>query len=302
MSLRALKKPAAVDKRLKCLFYGTAGSGKTTAAIQFPQPVLVDTEGGAENDQYVKLLDAAGGAYLGPRDGAMDYDVLLKLVTDLLSQKHEYRTLVIDPLTVLYNEMVDRSAEKEGTEFGRHKVEPDRKIKRLLLMLTRLDMNVIITSHAKPQWVRAKDAKGKDTAVQEGNTFDCYGRLDYLFDLVIEVGKRGRERIGTVKKTRIEAFPEGEVFPFNYGEFARRYGADRLEKQAAAVELATEAQQAEVKHLVTLLHIPAETVQKWFDKAGAEAWAEMPAEATSKCIEFLKSQISLSAANAASKE
>jgi GTPase SAR1 family protein len=60
MALRAIK-PKAVEKRLKALFYGSAGVGKTTASIQFPRPYLIDTEKGAENDQYVKMLEKTGG-------------------------------------------------------------------------------------------------------------------------------------------------------------------------------------------------------------------------------------------------
>ena len=52
MALRG-KKPEAVEKRMKALFFGPAGVGKTTAAIQFPAPYLIDTDRGAENDQYV---------------------------------------------------------------------------------------------------------------------------------------------------------------------------------------------------------------------------------------------------------
>src|SRR5690606_26555919 len=102
----------------------------------------------------------------------------------LLSERHDFKTLVIDPLTIVYNDLLDKAAEEVGTDFGKHKGPADRKIKHLLNLLLRLDMNVIITSHAKPNWVRAKDAKGKDTVIQEGITFDCYGKLDYLFDLV----------------------------------------------------------------------------------------------------------------------
>ena len=43
MALRA-KKPETVEKRLKALFYGAAGVGKTTAAIQLSSPYLIDTE------------------------------------------------------------------------------------------------------------------------------------------------------------------------------------------------------------------------------------------------------------------
>ena len=56
MTLRG-KKPESVEKRLKLLMYGTAGVGKTTAAISFPAPYLIDTERGAENDQYIEILD-----------------------------------------------------------------------------------------------------------------------------------------------------------------------------------------------------------------------------------------------------
>jgi len=285
------KAPEETTKRLKCLFYGTAGSGKTTAAIQFPKPYLIDTEGGAENAEYVAKLRAAGGSYLGPREGATDFDVLLEQVTALLSEKHDYRTLIIDPLTVVYNEMLERSADKVGTDYGKHKAEPDRKIKHLLTLLTRVDMNVIITSHAKPNWVRAKDAKGKETVISEGNTFDCYGRLDYLFDLVIEVGKRGKDRVGTVRKTRIAAFPEGEVFPFNYSEMADRYGAVTIEAEAKPESLATPDQIAEAERLVKLLNIQPDMTDKWFAKAQAESWVEMPADTIGKCIEYMRKQI-----------
>jgi GTPase SAR1 family protein len=54
--LRA-KKPTTIQKRFKALFYGAAGAGKTTAAIQFPRPYLIDTERGCENDSYTKLLE-----------------------------------------------------------------------------------------------------------------------------------------------------------------------------------------------------------------------------------------------------
>ena len=38
MALRG-KKPEAIQKRLKALFFGLPGVGKTTAAIQFPRPL-----------------------------------------------------------------------------------------------------------------------------------------------------------------------------------------------------------------------------------------------------------------------
>jgi hypothetical protein len=285
MALRGVK-PKAVEKRLKALFFGGAGVGKTTAAIQFPQPYLIDTERGAENDQYVKLLEAAGGAYFF----TTDFDEMVKEITSLLTEKHEFRSVIIDPMTVLYNDLCDKAAKSlatkedpEGMAFGRHKAKADRQIKHLLNLLLRLDMNVIITSHMKKRWGAGM--------VELGNTFDCYAKLDYLFDLVFEIQKRGKERVGIVQKTRIEAFPEGETFPFNYDEIANRYGRNILERAATVQSLATPQQVTEMKRLVELLKVPQDLQDKWLDKAQAETFAEMPTEAIKACIDHLNKQV-----------
>lgn len=278
MALRA-KKPEAIQKRLKALFYGGAGVGKTTAAIQFPAPYLIDTEKGAENDQYTKLLQKTGGVVFQ----TSDFDELMKEVKALLTEKHEYKTLIIDPLTTLYNDLLDKSAIKNGTEFGRHYSEANKQIKHLLNLLLRLDMNVIITSHAKNEY-------GQNMSVL-GQTFDCYKKLDYLFDLVFEIQKRGKDRTGLVKKSRIETFPDTEHFPFSYDEIANRYGREILERDAVAQELAEEAQVKELKRLIDLIKVPEEVSQKWLDKTSSEHWEEMPKDAIQKCIDHLKSKI-----------
>lgn len=278
MALRGVK-PDKVQKRLKALFYGSAGVGKTTAAINFPSPYLIDTEKGAENDQYTKILQKAGGVIFQ----TSDFDELIKEVKSLLTEKHEYKTLVIDPLTTLYNDLLDKSAIKNGTEFGRHYSDANKRIKHLLNLLLRLDMNVIITSHAKNEY-------GSNMSVL-GQTYDCYKKLDYLFDLVFEIQKRGKERIGLIKKSRIEAFPDGETFPFSYAEIAERYGKEVLERDAVAEALATSEQVQELTRLIDLIKVAPEITQKWLDKTNSDKFEEMPQEAIQKCIDLLKSKI-----------
>lgn len=285
MALRGVK-PAAVQKRLKALFFGSAGVGKTTAAIQFPRPYLIDTERGAENDQYVSLLEQSGGLYFH----TTDFDEMVSEITSLLTTKHDMRTIIIDPLTVPYAAELDKEAKRlankedpAGTAFGRNKQIPDRKVKHLLNLLLRLDMNVIITSHAKSEW--------KNGAPTGTDTFDCYNKLDYLFDLAIQIQKRGKERVGVVKKTRCKGFEEGEVFPFTYEEVAQRYGREVLEKVADPEILATADQIADIKRLVELLSIPATTTDKWLEKAMAESWAEMPSQTIQTCIDHLKAKV-----------
>jgi len=280
MALRGKKPSALADgKRLKAMFFGPAGVGKTTAAIQFPRPYLIDTERGAENEQYVKLLEARGGAVFQ----TSDFEDMVKELTSLLSERHEYQTLIIDPITVLYSELLERAAKKVGTDFGRHYAEADRRMRHLLNLMLRLDMNVIVTAHAKNMYAGTMEVVGQ--------TFDAYKKLDYLFDLVFELQRRGKERVGVVKKTRIEAFVEGDVFPFTYDAVADRYGRATLERDATPETLATKEQRAELVHLIDLLKLDTETTDKWLTKAGAETWEEMPSVAAGKCIEWMKAKI-----------
>lgn len=283
MALRGVK-PTKIEKRLKAMFYGPAGVGKTMTAIQFPRPYLIDTERGAENAQYVSALEKAGGVYFP----CTDPDDLIREVTALLSEKHPYQTVIIDPLTVIYDRLIEKGINEKGEEFGRYKVVSDRAIKHLLALLTRLDMNVIITSHAKARWVRSKDAQGKDTATQDGLTFDCYPKLDYLFDLAFEVTRRGQDLVGIVRKTRIETFPLSEIIPFSYAEIANRYGRKILEREAEPVTLANPEQVAELSRLLDARKDGAALTDKMLKKAEADTIAEMAADAAQKMIDHLK--------------
>lgn len=278
MALKA-RKPAMIEQRLKCLFYGSAGVGKTMAAIQFPKPYIIDTEGSTNKPQYVKEIDKVDGAVLM----TVDFDEMLAEVKELLTTQHDYKTLIIDSLTLLYNDLLEKAERKVGTEFGRHYGHANKSMKQLLNLLFRLDMNVIITSHSKNEY-------SSNLAVL-GQTFDCYKKLDYLFDLVFEIQKRGTDRIGVVKKSRIESFPDGDNFKFSYNEIANRYGKDVLERNAVAQEIASDAQVKEIVRLIDLIKVPEDVYQKWLDKGSSEKWEEMPRDSIQKCIDYLNSKI-----------
>lgn len=269
------KKPEVSTKRLKALFFGEPGAGKTTAAIQFPRPYLIDTERGAENSQYVAALERVGGRVFQSND----FGDIVQEVTALLSEKHDYRTLIIDPITTVYDDLIHKAERKVGTDFGRHYGEAKKEWKRLGNLLLRVDMNVIITSHQKRLY--------GDGMQVVGNTYDGPKGLDYLFDLVFEVAKRGKERVGIVRKTRVEGFPEGEVFPFSYEEVATRYGRDVLERDAAPVTLVSTEQAAELRALLGERKDGDDLLESWLKKAQAETVEELPADAAAKCIAYL---------------
>ena len=280
MALRGVK-PKAVQKRLKAFFYGPAKVGKTTAAIQFPKPYLIDTERGAENDKYVKMLEKGGGVIYQTND----FEEVVKEVKSLLTEEHEYKTLIIDPLTTLYNDLVDKAGIEHGTDFGRHYNFANKKMKHLYNLLLRLDMNVIITSHAKNEY-------GPNMAVL-GQTFDCYKKLDYMFDLILEIQKRGKERVAVIKGSRLDGFPEDESFSFSYDEMANRYGRDSLERNAVAEKVASKEQVDRLKYLIDLYKEPQEIVDKWLDKAHAETLEEINEEIILKLIAYMENKPNL---------
>src|SRR5436853_7089760 len=108
--LRA-RKPEAVTKRLKLFMFGPAGVGKTTAAIQFPNSYIIDCERGAEN--YDKLITASGSVVYQ----TTDINEVVAEVKSLLTEKHDFRTLVIDPITPIYNDLLDKSESRVGADF-----------------------------------------------------------------------------------------------------------------------------------------------------------------------------------------
>lgn len=274
--LRA-KKPEAVTKRLKLFMFGPAGVGKTTAAIQFPNSYIIDCERGAEN--YDKLVTASGSVVYQTTDV---HDVLQE-VKSLLTIPHDYRTLVIDPITPIYNDLLEKCEAQVGADFGRHYGAANKTMKRLANLILALDMNVVITAHAKTEY-------GQNFS-KLGYTFDGWRQLDYWFDLVIELGKKGKKRTAKVVKTRLEQFPDDDVFEWSYEAIKRRYDVQMLEKPSQSVELARPQQVQEIKTLLSVVRLPEGTTDKWFAKAGVETWEDMPAEVLDKCIDYVRSRL-----------
>lgn len=272
------KKAAEVakDSRLKLFIYGQAKTGKTTAALGFPAPYFIDTEQGADKRKYLELLDKNDGVILQ----TSDYDKICQQILALTSTEHEFKTLVIDPITPVYETLLELSATKVGTEFGRHYGEANQKMKSMIKMLLRLDMNVIITCHSKVLY---------DTQMNIiGNTFDSYKKLDYLFDLILYTERRGKRRVAIVKGSRLTGFDEDDSFDISYDEISNRYSKDMMEKPSELLELASRKSVQVLTSLTQGARIPPESIQKWLAKAGVMSFSQMTEEDAQKCISFVE--------------
>ncbi len=282
MALRAVIKPT----KPKFMISGKSGVGKTQFALNFPKPYLIDTEGGATREQYMKKLVASGGGYFGKEQGSQDFKLVIEEIKELATSKHDYKTLIIDSFTKLYNMAAAVAEEEVGSDYGKDKKEANRPTRQLIRWLEKIDMTCILICHLKDKWER----KGKDI-VYVGTTFEGYDKLEYELDLWVEITKTGKERDFLVKKSRIASFVEGEEFGLDYKKFCDLYGREVIDAAVQPLIMATKDQVEEIKTLIKTVRLDEELVEKWLKKAGAEDFDEMSSDQISKCISFIKDKL-----------
>ena len=282
--------PETVEpKKPKVLIYGPPGVGKTWASLDFPSVYYIDTEGGADLDHYRAKLRNSGGVYMGPDQGSLDFDVVIGQIQALATEKHEFRTIVLDSASKLWNVALSDEQEALGAKdaFGAYKKVPTRKFTSMVKWLNRLDMNAVLICHQKDEW--GLNDKGQREVV--GFTFDCQDKLAYDLHLVLRIAKVGPSRYAYIGKSRLTGFPEGENFNWSYAEFAARYGKDVIEKAAAPLILATPEQVADLHRLLGVVKMPDDWQEKIFKKAGVELWEEMDSDKIESCIKMLKDRM-----------
>jgi hypothetical protein len=287
--LLAVSPDAVEPKKPKVLVFGPPGVGKTWASLDFPSVYYVDTEGGADLDHYRAKLRNSGGAYLGPDQGSLDFDVVISQIQALATEQHQYRTVVIDSISKLWNVALSDEQEALGSKdaFGAFKKAPTRKFNSLVKWTSRLDMNAIFIAHQKDQW--GLDGQGQRTMT--GYTYDGQEKLEYDLHLVLRIAKVGSSRYAYIGKSRLPSFPEHENFDWSYQEFAARYGQDVIEKEAAPLVLASPEQIEELNRLLDIVKMPEGWKDKIFKAASVDEWSEMDQDKMESCLKLLKAKI-----------
>lgn len=280
-------------KKPKVLIFGGPGVGKTWTSLDFPSAYYIDTEGGADLDHYRTKLKAAGGMYMGPDQGSLDFETVIGQIEALATEEHPYKTIIFDSITKLFNTAIADEQFRLGDkdQFGSSKKAPIRQMGKLIRWINRADMNVIMIAHEKPLW--GLDSKGNREEI--GKTFDAWEKLEYELHFVLRITKLGAgdsaKRFASIGKSRLTGFPEGTRFDWSYAEFAERYGKDVIEKEVKPVVLASAEHIAEVKKILEVAPLPEGMIAKWFTKAGVDDWAEMDTETIEKCITFMKGRL-----------
>lgn len=206
-------------KRLKLFLWGNSGSGKTTLALRFPNPVVIDLEKGT--DHYRQDFEFEFRQ-------TTDWYEVLKAVAHLEANPGQFDTLVIDPISELW-QSCQRAWEqrflmerKKGSpnhhgdwyEFSIGDWGPIKKEwKGFISRLISLDMNVVAIARAKPDYDRGG---GK-----LGDTWDCERDTAYPFDVQVQLELIGDVRKATVHKDRLNKLPHR--FDLDFEVFAKAF-------------------------------------------------------------------------------
>jgi hypothetical protein len=263
------QKARTLEKRLKLFLWGDSGVGKTTLALQFPKPVMIDMEGGA---------DLYGDAFDFEVLRATTADEIAEAVDWLLGNRHDHRTLVIDPITIYWDALqkkwsdifLKRNKGSKGYRYEFYDLQPrdwmtiKAEFKELVRKLIALDMNVVVTAREKTKY------KEGQFMVAAGETFDGEKSLPYLFDTIVRLHRDpGGRFMGTCIKDRSNKMPKDD-FPVSYPLFEGLFGKEALARKAKPLAMATEEQKKAIAGFIERFNIPPEQAVKRLAAYGAD--------------------------------
>lgn len=287
MGLRA-KKPVLEPNRFRALIYGNKGAGKTHFAVSIPNTYYIDTEGVLKYRKFVEMLNNNNS------DSIALYEMteIIKEIKDLLTLKHDYKTVVIDSITFPYNLLSHMEAERlitkaphtEGTEFGANVAKAKRLTFHLGMLLMRLDMNVIVIAHEKVKY---------EKSVEIGKEADVNEKMGYALGTQIHLRLQGKSHKAFIEKSRYDEIGNNEIIDFDngYEVIKKRFGEEIFLRSCVVEELATPAQIKEVRRLQALLSYPEEKLQKWLITKKSQSLDEVNVKCIQNLIDHFKSKI-----------
>lgn len=227
---------------------------------------------------------------MGPQEGSLDFATVIEQMQALATERHEFRTLIIDSITKLYQTTIANEAERLGDKdaFGASKKPAIGWMRRLVNWSQKLDMNVLFVAHEVTEW--GTDPKTGQRA-EVGKVADVWDKLIYELDLTLQAVKRGPARVAIVRKSRLTGFEDQAQFPLDFSEFATRYGKDFIEAAPKQIVLANKDQLAEIRRLLETVKVTEQEIEKLFTKASVDRWEELTTEQAAATVAWLSKKV-----------
>jgi len=275
-------------RRLKLLLWGDSGSGKTTLSAQFPGVAMIDLEGGAEH---------YGASFQFEVLKATTADEIDKAVDWLLANKHQYQTLVVDPITLYWDSLqrkwseilLRRNKGSKGHRLEYYDLQPrdwqlvKAEHKEFIRKLIQLDMNVIVTARQKTLYADQGFMKSI------GETFDGEKSLPYLFDSILRLYRDEKGRfMAENQKDRSNKLPHGH-FEISFARLEKCLGQESLTRDAEPQRMITEDQIQSLRKFIDASGMNPETVLDRLAAYDAKALEGLTQENAQKIIDKFES-------------
>ncbi len=158
----------------RILLYGTHGLGKTTFGATFEGAILLRTEDGASNVDIDTFPMVVKDSYddEGRLARGSGYNTIINMVQWLLSESHQYKSLVIDSLDWTEPLIHSQTCAAKGQDsiesfgYGKGYIEADAPWLNLMNWLEHLlkvkQMNIILIAHSEIKNFAAPDTEPYD--------------------------------------------------------------------------------------------------------------------------------------------
>lgn len=282
-----------INKRFKVLLYGEPKVGKTVLALQFPNPVVIDLEGGLADYNKEFKFDV-----LPDCNSTID---VMRGIDFLLKENHEYRTLIIDPITKYWdivqeewtNTFMKRKKTGHGYKYDFYELQPaDWKTVKLywksfIRKINILDLNVIMIAREKVLY------REGEMMVPIGKTYDGEKNLAYDFDAVIHIykddkGIRMAEAVSRGIKSKLPEIP----FECSYKTISKYIGEENLIRKSEYIERISGQDIETIKKLLFDLDMTEEDLNHQLkDKKIAEEISLIPKNDANRVISVLNNRL-----------
>lgn len=172
------------------LIWGESMSGKTYLARQFPNPLIINTDGNA------KKVDT-------PSVEISKFTEFIEVIDALEKEQHDYKTVIIDLVDDIEIMLTNYICEQSKVEaladigFGKGFAKFNQVWKNLMMKLSQMPYNIIFISHLMNS-TDENDNPVQVPSLPQKQLNACQGRCD----LVIQTRKLGTKYIATITAKR----------------------------------------------------------------------------------------------------